>query len=117
KGSYIYGVAPYKEGIVFLANKIDKSRLKSINTNSKLYRFTSAGDVVPFSELRTIFQAGPVSFYNNGNSVVYTLNKLRSLKIGDKPFGEINNLQLYAGHKKEGSEKWSRPVLISKKFC
>lgn len=116
-GSYVYGVAPYQGGIVFLANEVDKSRLKSLSTNSKLYRFTSTGEIVPFSELRTIFQAGPVSFYNKGNSVVFTLNKLRSHKIGDKPFGEINNLQLYVEHRKEGSEKWSRPVIISKKFC
>ncbi len=116
-GSYVYGVAPYKGGIVFLANEVNKSRLKSLSTNSRLYRFSNTGEIVAFDELHTIFQAGPVSFYNKGNSVIFTLNKLRSFKIGDKPFGEINNLQLYIEHKKEGSERWSRPVMISKRFC
>jgi len=114
-GSYIYGFQLYKDGFLFLANKLDITNRKSLYVNSKLYQFTEEEGIKPFKGMRNILQHGPVSFYNNDSAIVFTDNQYKNTGFGYRPYQQRNNLQLYTSHIKKGG-RWSKPVRITRSF-
>lgn len=114
-GSYIYGFQLYKDGFLFLANKLDIGNRKSLYINSRLYQFTEKEGIKPFKNMQNILQHGPVSFYDHDDKIIFTDNQYRNSHFGYRPYQQQNNLQLYSSKIKKG-KKWSRPVRISRSF-
>ncbi|MFB6454543.1 OmpA family protein [Chitinophaga sp. Hz27] len=114
---YQYGLALYKENIVFLSNDVKKKDAQSLYTNSKLYILSEEG-VTPFNNsLRGVLQIGPASFYDNGQKVIYTSNKFSDVRNEKNGFiNNSNGTQLLFATFQAEHNSWSKPfpVLIGK---
>lgn len=110
---YQYGLALYKDNIVFLSNDIKKKDQQSFYTNSKLYQVSEDG-VEPFNNsLRGVLQVGPASFYDNGQKVIYTSNRFTDVKNDKNSYINYNNgTQLLAATYQEGHDTWSKPTPV-----
>ncbi|NSL88027.1 OmpA family protein [Chitinophaga sp. Mgbs1] len=110
---YQYGLALYKENVVFLSNDFKKSAAQSFYTNSKLYMISEDG-VEPFnSSLRGVLQVGPASFFDNGQKVIYTSNRYTDIKNEKNSFINYNNgTQLLSSVFQPDHDTWSKPVPV-----
>ncbi|WP_212002819.1 OmpA family protein [Chitinophaga sp. HK235] len=110
---YQYGLALYKDNIVFLSNDFKKNDVQSFYTNSKLYMISEDG-VEPFNNsLKGVLQVGPASFYDNGKKVIYTSNRFADVKNDKNSFIDYNNnTQLLSATYQENHDAWSKPVSV-----
>ncbi|QJB35749.1 OmpA family protein [Chitinophaga oryzae] len=110
---YQYGLALYKDNIVFLSNDFKKNEAQSFYTNSKLYMISEDG-IEPFNNsLRGILQVGPASFYDKGQKVIYTSNRFTDVKNDKNSYINYNNgTQLLASTYQENHDAWSKPVPV-----
>ena len=107
---YQYGLALYRNNIVFLCNDIRKDELQSFYTNSKLYQISEDG-VEPFdNSLRGVLQVGPASFFDNGQKVIFTSNRFTDVKNDKNSYINYNNgTQLLSAVYEPNHEVWSKP--------
>lgn len=110
---YQYGLALYKDNIVFLSNDFKKNEAQSFYTNSKLYMISEDG-IEPFNNsLKGILQVGPASFYDQGKRVIYTSNRFTDVKNDKNSFINYNNgTQLLSATYQENHDAWSKPVPV-----
>lgn len=110
---YQYGLALYKDNLVFLSNDVKKKDAQSLYTNSRLYMISKSG-VSPFSSsLKGILQIGPASFFDGGNKVIYTSNRFTDVRNEKNSFINYNNgTQLLAASFQAEHNAWSRPVPV-----
>ncbi|MBC9930313.1 OmpA family protein [Chitinophaga qingshengii] len=110
---YQYGLALYKDNIVFLSNDFKKNEAQSFYTNSKLYMISEDG-IEPFNNsLKGILQVGPASFYDQGKRVIYTSNRFTDVKNEKNSYINYNNgTQLLAATYQENHDAWSKPVPV-----
>ncbi|RBL92195.1 OmpA family protein [Chitinophaga flava] len=110
---YQYGLALYKDNIVFLSNDFKKNDVQSFYTNSKLYMISEDG-IEPFNNsLKGVLQVGPASFYDNGKKVIYTSNRFADVKNEKNSFIDYNNnTQLLSATYQENHDAWSKPVSV-----
>ncbi|SHK74813.1 Outer membrane protein OmpA [Chitinophaga jiangningensis] len=110
---YQYGLALYKDNLVFLSNDIKKKDAQSLYTNSKLYMISESG-VAPFSNsLKGILQIGPASFFEGGKKVIYTSNRFTDVRNEKNSFINYNNgTQLLAASFQAEHNSWSRPLPV-----
>ncbi|HVI46711.1 MAG TPA: OmpA family protein [Chitinophaga sp.] len=107
---YQYGLALYKENIVFLSNDFKKTDAQSFYTNSKLYMISEDG-VEPFNNsLRGVLQVGPASFFDKGQQVIYTSNRFTDVKNEKNSYINYNNgTQLLSSIYQPNHDMWSKP--------
>ncbi|PSL46734.1 outer membrane protein OmpA-like peptidoglycan-associated protein [Chitinophaga niastensis] len=110
---YQYGLALYRNDVVFLSNDIKKNEAQSFYTNSKLYMISEDG-VEPFSSsLRGVLQVGPASFFDNGQRVIYTSNRFTDVKNEKNSYINYNNgTQLLFAIYQPDHDQWSKPVPV-----
>lgn len=110
---YQYGLALYRNNIVFLSNDIRKNEQQSFYTNSKLYQISEDG-VEPFNNsLRGVLQVGPASFFDNGQKVIYTSNRFTDVKNDKNSYINYNNgTQLLSAVYQPDHDIWSKPLPV-----
>ncbi|WP_436484342.1 OmpA family protein [Chitinophaga sp. ARDCPP14] len=110
---YQYGLALYRNNIVFLSNDIRKNEQQSFYTNSKLYQISEDG-VEPFNNsLRGVLQVGPASFFDNGQKVIYTSNRFTDVKNDKNSYINYNNgTQLLSAVYQPDHDMWSKPLTV-----
>ncbi|RFS24947.1 hypothetical protein DVR12_07085 [Chitinophaga silvatica] len=110
---YQYGLALYKDNLVFLSNDIKKKEQQSFYTNSKLYQISEDG-VEPFNNsLKGVLQVGPASFFDNGQRVIYTSNRFADVKNDKNSYINYNNgTQLLAAYYQQDRDAWTKPVPV-----
>jgi len=110
---YQYGLALYRNNIVFLSNDIRKNEQQSFYTNSKLYQISEDG-VEPFNNsLRGVLQVGPASFFDNGQKVIYTSNRFTDVKNDKNSYINYNNgTQLLSAVYQPEHDMWSKPAPV-----
>lgn len=110
---YQYGLALYRNNIVFLSNDIKRNEQQSFYTNSKLYQISEDG-VEPFNNsLRGVLQVGPASFFDNGGKVIYTSNRFTDVKNDKNSYINYNNgTQLLSAIYQPEHDVWSKPVPV-----
>jgi outer membrane protein OmpA-like peptidoglycan-associated protein/tetratricopeptide (TPR) repeat protein len=110
---YQYGLALYRNNIVFLSNDIRKNEQQSFYTNSKLYQISEDG-VEPFNNsLRGVLQVGPASFFDNGQKVIYTSNRFTDVKNDKNSYINYNNgTQLLSAVYQPDHDVWSKPLPV-----
>ncbi|MEC5142684.1 OmpA family protein [Chitinophaga sp. 212800010-3] len=110
---YQYGLALYKNNIVFLSNDIRKNEQQSFYTNSRLYQISEDG-IEPFSNsLRGVLQVGPASFYDDGKKVIYTSNRFGNVRNDKNSYINYNNgTQLLSAVYQADHDTWSKPVPV-----
>ncbi|HWV65766.1 OmpA family protein, partial [Chitinophaga sp.] len=110
---YQYGLALYRNNIVFLSNDIRRNEQQSFYTNSKLYQISEDG-VEPFNNsLRGVLQVGPASFFDNGQKVIYTSNRFTDVKNDKNSYINYNNgTQLLSAVYQQEHDVWSKPVPV-----
>ncbi|MGF6846801.1 outer membrane protein OmpA-like peptidoglycan-associated protein/tetratricopeptide (TPR) repeat protein [Chitinophaga sp. W3I9] len=110
---YQYGLALYRNSIVFLSNDIRKNEQQSFYTNSKLYQISEDG-VEPFNNsLRGVLQVGPASFFDNGQKVIYTSNRFTDVKNDKNSYINYNNgTQLLSAVYQPDHDMWSKPLPV-----
>ncbi|MFY0254400.1 OmpA family protein [Chitinophaga sp. 30R24] len=110
---YQYGLALYRNNIVFLSNDFKKNEQQSFYTNSKLYQITEDG-IEPFNNsLRGVLQVGPASFYDDGQKVIYTSNRFTDVKNDKHSYINYNNgTQLLSAIYQPEHNIWSKPAPV-----
>ncbi|WP_349316911.1 OmpA family protein [Chitinophaga sp. MM2321] len=110
---YQYGLALYRDNIVFLSNDFRDDAPQSFYTNSKLYMISEDG-IEPFSNsLRGVLQVGPASFFDNGQKVIYTSNRFADVKNEKNSYINYNNgTQLLSAVYQPDHNTWSKPTPV-----
>ena len=110
---YQYGLALYRNNIVFLCNDIKKNEQQSFYTNSRLYQISEDG-VEPFdNSLRGVLQVGPASFFDNGQKVIFTSNRFTDVKNDKNSYINYNNgTQLLSAVYEPDHAVWSKPSQV-----
>ncbi|RAJ83430.1 WD40 repeat protein [Chitinophaga dinghuensis] len=110
---YQYGLALFKDNVVFLCNDVKKKDAQSLYTNSKMYMISENG-VQPFNtSLKGILQLGPASFYDGGQKVIFTSNQFSDVRNEKNSYiNYSNNTQLLASTFQPEHNTWTRPVRV-----
>ena len=117
-----FGVAFYKDGIVFASNKKNTSLLTAKHYwdnsyfldlyYSKLSESGEMTDPEPFAgNINTTLHEGPSTFYDDYSKMIFTRNNFHQGRPRKSEEG-VNMLQLYYTERKE-NKKWSKPVPLS----
>lgn len=111
---YQYGVSPFKEGIIFLANYVQENRAKSLYVNSRMYYKDQKGLTSFDKGLQYFIQSGPAVFFNDNKSIIYTTNRYNNVH-NEKQLNTlvVNGLQLVSATYNNNTGKWSKPKRIS----
>ncbi|ASZ11694.1 OmpA family protein [Chitinophaga pendula] len=108
---YQYGLALYRNDIVFISNEVKKDKAQSFYTNSRLYMITEDG-IAPFNHtLRGVLQVGPAAFYEDGHKVIFTSNRYNDVKTEKQSFiSNKNTTQLLSASYQPQQDTWSKPA-------
>lgn len=121
ENSYAYGIIPYGSDYILLMNRYNYSNTQSFYTNARMILLSShrkgSSSIMntSFAQLGGFVQQGPATFFNDSKSVIFTANQYNKYNTGNRPYGSVNNLQLYLSTMRSNGQ-WTRPVNISNSF-
>jgi outer membrane protein OmpA-like peptidoglycan-associated protein len=111
-----YGVSTFRDGIVFISNYTDGTKRKELLISSRMYYFAGKDIVSMNRAVKYTVQAGPATFYDNDQKMIYTTNYRRGVVLNEKqPLNSVimNTTRLMSASFNDGNKLWRNNGTVS----